>query len=165
MSKIKYFIGWLCSEVIAGEAYYRIEKYKRVINGDGYRLNAQVCVNHPENVFIGNGTYINGGEICASENAKIIIGENCLISYNVFLRTDSHNYLNKKVLINQQGSNEKDIVIGNDVWIGYDVKIMSGVKIANGCVIASGAVVTKDTEPYCLYAGIPAKKIKERIEL
>ena len=40
---------------------------------------------------------------------------------------------------------------------------MAGVKIADGCVIAAGAVVTHDTEPYCVYAGVPAQKIKERI--
>ena len=52
--------------------------------------------------------------------------------------------------------------IGDDVWIGYGAIIMSGVKIANGSIIAAGSVVTHDTEPYSIYAGIPAKKIKDR---
>ena len=52
--------------------------------------------------------------------------------------------------------------IGDDVWIGYGAIIMSGVNIANGSIIAAGSVVTKDTEPYSIYAGIPAKKIKDR---
>ena len=30
-----------------------------------------------------------------------------------------------------------------------------------GTVIAAASVVTKSTEPYCLYGGIPAKKIRE----
>ena len=62
-----------------------------------------------------------------------------------------------------QGNSEESIEIGNDVWIGYDVKIMPGVTIADGCVIAAGAVVTNDTEPYSVYAGVPAKKISERV--
>lgn len=165
MNIIKFCIGFISSKLIACEAYYRIERYKKHINGEKYRLNAQVYVNHPENVYIGEGTYINGGELCASKNGKIIIGKNCLISYDVFCRTDEHNYINRKQLINQQGVTEKDIIIGDDVWIGYDVKIMAGVKISDGCVIASGSVVTKDTDSYCLYAGNPAKKIKERIEI
>ena len=40
---------------------------------------------------------------------------------------------------------------------------MGGVTIGDGCVIAAGAVVTKDTESYCMYAGIPAVKIKQRM--
>ena len=62
---------------------------------------------------------------------------------------------------NWKGINEMTI-IGDDVWIGYGATIMSGVKIANGTIIAAGAIVTKDTEPYSIYAGVPAKKIESR---
>lgn len=56
-------------------------------------------------------------------------------------------------------------VIGNDVWVGYGVIILSGVKIADGCIIAAGALVTKDTQPYSIYAGVPAKKVKDRFDM
>jgi chloramphenicol O-acetyltransferase type B len=58
----------------------------------------------------------------------------------------------------------KDLVtrIGNDVWVGYGSTIMQGVNIQDGCIIAAGAVVTKDTQAYSIYAGNPAKKIRER---
>lgn len=162
MNCFKYAIGFIANKLRAGESYYRITKYKRRIIGEGYRLGEEVVCNYPENICIGRGTYINGGELCASPNAKIIIGEDCLISYDLFARTDVHNYMDKNILIQKQGAHEKDIVIGNDVWIGYGVKIMAGVTIGDGCVIASGSVVTHDTEPYCLYAGVPAIKKKER---
>lgn len=55
-------------------------------------------------------------------------------------------------------------VIGNDVWVGYGATILSGVNISDGCIIAAGALVTKDTEPYSIYAGVPARKIKERFD-
>ena len=58
-------------------------------------------------IYIGEGTYINGGELCASENGKIVIGKNCIISYDVFCRIDFHNYINKNKLINQQGALKK----------------------------------------------------------
>ena len=56
------------------------------------------------------------------------------------------------------------IVIGNDVWIGNRVMIMEGVTIGDGAVIGAGAVVTKDVEPYSVYAGVPAKKIRMRFD-
>lgn len=163
MNLFKYLLGFFANKIIAADCYYRQYVYKSKISGENYRLGGTVYCNYPQNITIGRGTYINGGELCASPNAKIIIGENCLISYMFFARTDVHNYIRKDCLINQQGNYEKDIVIGNDVWIGYDVKVMAGCTIADGCVIAAGSVVTKNTEPYCLYAGIPAKKIKERV--
>lgn len=52
--------------------------------------------------------------------------------------------------------------IGQDCWLGAHSIIKCGVNIADGCVIAAGAVVTKDTEPYGIYGGVPAKRIKER---
>lgn len=55
-------------------------------------------------------------------------------------------------------------IIGDDVWIGYGAIILSGVKISSGTVIAAGSLVTHDTESYCIYAGNPARKIRERFE-
>ena len=55
-------------------------------------------------------------------------------------------------------------IIGNDVWIGFGAVVMSGVEISDGTIIAAGSVVTHDTEPYSIYAGVPAKKIRDRFE-
>jgi chloramphenicol O-acetyltransferase type B len=54
--------------------------------------------------------------------------------------------------------------IGDDVWVGYGSIIMGGVTIGDGCIIAAGSVVTKDLEAYAIYAGSPARKIKNRFE-
>jgi acetyltransferase-like isoleucine patch superfamily enzyme len=55
-------------------------------------------------------------------------------------------------------------VIGDDVWIGFGAIVMSGVNISDGTIIAAGSVVTHDTEPYSIYAGVPAKKIRDRFD-
>ncbi|PWW49665.1 CatB-related O-acetyltransferase [Eubacterium limosum] len=52
--------------------------------------------------------------------------------------------------------------IGSDVWIGDEVTILGGIKVADGSVVGAGAVVTRDTEPYGIYVGVPAKKIGSR---
>lgn len=56
----------------------------------------------------------------------------------------------------------KKTLIGRDCWIGAYAIIKCGVIVADGCIIAAGAIVTKDTEPYGIYAGVPAKRVKER---
>ena len=48
------------------------------------------------------------------------------------------------------------------MWCGYGAIVMSGVNIAEGTIIAAGSVVTHDTEAYSIYAGVPAKKIRDR---
>lgn len=41
---------------------------------------------------------------------------------------------------------------------------MPGVKIADGAVIGTGSIVTKDVEPYSIFAGNPAKLIRKRFD-
>src|SRR5207253_1175795 len=46
--------------------------------------------------------------------------------------------------------------------IGTNVVIMPGVTIGEGCVVGACSLVTKDTEPWTIYVGVPAKAIKVR---
>lgn len=62
-----------------------------------------------------------------------------------------------------KGLNQK-IIIEDDVWIGVGCIILSGVKIGMGSIVAAGSVVTKDVEPYSIYAGNPARKIRTRFD-
>ena len=62
---------------------------------------------------------------------------------------------------NWKGQDQK-VVIEDDVWIGHGAIILSGSKICTGSIIAAGAVVTGNVEPYSIYGGNPAVKIKDR---
>jgi len=53
------------------------------------------------------------------------------------------------------------IIIEDGCWVGARANILPGVKIGKGCIIAAGSVVTKDCEPNGLYAGVPAKRIRD----
>ena len=70
--------------------------------GDNSRINIGVYINRPENMMIGNNSYINGGNFSIGDKSKIIIGNDCLISYNVHFRTMSHNYKDKNIPINKK---------------------------------------------------------------
>ena len=60
------------------------------------------------------------------------------------------------------GGDFAEIFIEDNVWIGINAIILKGVRVGEGAVIAAGAIVTKDCEPYGVYAGIPAKKVGVR---
>lgn len=38
---------------------------------------------------------------------------------------------------------------------------MPGVTVKKGCIIGAGAVVTKDTDEFGVYAGVPARLIRK----
>lgn len=55
-----------------------------------------------------------------------------------------------------------DITIEDNVFIGAKAIILPGLTIAEASVVGAGAVLTKDTEPFSIYGGNPAKFIKKR---
>lgn len=113
----------------------------------------------PISLEIGDNSQINPG---TSIYGIVKIGSNVMIAPNCMIVGGSHCFSRVDIPMNFQGSTEKGIVIEDDVWIGANVVITDGVKIKKGCIIAAGAVVTKNTEAYSIYAGIPAVKIKSR---
>lgn len=60
--------------------------------------------------------------------------------------------------------NNGKVIVFSDVWIGANAIIMSGVTIGVGSVVGAGSVVTHDIPPYEIWAGNPAKKIRDRFE-
>ena len=46
--------------------------------------------------------------------------------------------------------------------IGTNAVILPGVKLAEGTVVGACSLVTRNTEPWTVYHGIPAKPVKER---
>ena len=48
------------------------------------------------------------------------------------------------------------------MWIGAGVRILDGVIVRKGCIIGASSVLTKSTEEYGVYIGVPAKKIRNR---
>ncbi|MBR4690921.1 MAG: gamma carbonic anhydrase family protein [Bacteroidales bacterium] len=130
------------------------------------------------------------GENCfLAENATIIgnvvMGNDCSVWFNTVIRGDVNSIKIGNLVNIQDGSvlhtlyEKSTIEIGNNVSIGHNVtihgaKICDNVLVGMGSVIldhavigensiiAAGAVVTSGTvvEPGSLYAGVPAKKIK-----
>ena len=87
------------------------------------------------------------------------IGRNVSIGPFVQLVTDSHELAN----VNRRAGRTfyDPIVVGDGAWIGAGSIILGGVRIGRGAVIGAGSVVTRDVEPDTLYAGTPARKIRD----
>ncbi len=54
------------------------------------------------------------------------------------------------------------VIFENFANTGASVTILPGVVLAEGSVIGANSLVTKSTEPWTIYAGSPAKPVKER---
>ena len=54
------------------------------------------------------------------------------------------------------------VLIKRNAFIGCNVVICNSVTIGEGAIIGAGSVVTKDVPPFQVWAGNPAKYIKDR---
>jgi maltose O-acetyltransferase len=109
------------------------------------------------NISIGAGTFINYG-CMFNTTAPIRIGANCDIAMGVTFVTSSHAVGGSERRAGAKTS--APVTIGDGCWIGARATILPGVTIGAGTVVAAGAVVTKDCEPDSIYAGVPARKVR-----
>lgn len=118
-------------------------------------------------VFMGEGTYANLGLRVVQDGhaASVTIGSHVSIAPNVTLvcaESANNGYeINQIPYVKKHLTRSGTIVIQDEVWIGANVTILSGVRIGKCAVIGAGSVVTRDVEAYSVYAGIPAKKIRD----
>ena len=54
------------------------------------------------------------------------------------------------------------VVIGKHVIIGTAVNIFGPCTLGEGCSVGSMSLIRSDLEPWGVYAGIPARRLKER---
>ncbi|MDO3694791.1 sugar O-acetyltransferase [Fulvivirga maritima] len=109
------------------------------------------------NIHVGKNFYA-GFNCTILDMAEVKIGDNCLIAPNVGIYTAGHNI---SPVDRHKTGFAKPIIIGNNVWIGGHSVIIGGVEIGDNSIIASGSVVTKDVPENTIFAGNPAKKLKD----
>jgi len=112
---------------------------------------------------------LHGKDIFISDEANIDITGNVTIkdyttiSKGVKIFTHKHDYTDKRLRNKSSEINVFDLVIGEDVFIGEDAMILGPTRIGKGAIIGARAVVTKNVPDYEMWAGNPARKVKERV--
>ena len=103
------------------------------------------------------------GEFCFFGCAGgIIIGDNVMMGQNVRFHAQNHIFEDTNILLREQGTSQKGIIIEDDCWIGAGSVFLDGITVGRGSVIGANTVVTKNVEPYSVVVGNPGKIIKKR---
>ena len=127
----------------------------------GYSNNCTFWILEDGELIIGDDCGFSNTTICCMN--KIVIGNHVLLGGGVKLYdTDFHslNYEKRRNISNDNDRRSKPIVIGDDVFIGAGSFVLKGVTIGERSVIGAGSVVTSDIPEGELWAGNPARFIR-----
>lgn len=113
------------------------------------RFGTGCFCNRNVNFYVGNG----------GDGVEIDVGSNVFFGMGATLCCVGHEIGPQEKRAGEQ--KYEPIRIGDGCWIGANSTILGGVTIGAGSVAAAGAVVVRDIEENCVYAGVPARKVKE----
>ena len=124
---------------------------------DSTFLNPPFYCDYGSNIFVGKNCFINFN-CTILDNARVTIGDNCLLAPNVSIYTAGHPlHPEARATGYEYGI---AVTIGNNVWIGGNSVIVPGVHICDNVVIGAGSVVTRDIPDWSFAAGNPCKVIR-----
>jgi len=163
--KIKVFlIGlsfYLANNIVTNIPSFRIRHwyYKHILRysiGNDSSIHMGVFVTGL-NIKIGDNSVINR-HVYLDGRIGITIKDNVSISPEVYIVSMEHDYNDPNFK-----TTGKSVLIEDHVWIGVRAMILPGVTIGEGAVVGAGSVVTRSVEPYQVVAGVPARRIGERL--
>lgn len=153
--------------------------------GTDVRIDKTVQITKPELVELGSyisidmSTYISvsakiGDYIHIAPQVCIMGGASALLIMEDFTSIGSgtkiicagddfrKGFLNPFISIQYKNVINKTVVFKKFACTGVNGVVMPGVTLEEGSVLGANSVLTKDTEPWGIYAGSPAKMVGER---
>ena len=153
---------------------------KNVIIGKTVRIRYPELVSIGDNCIIDDFTYIStsleltknvhissGTKIIGGRSATVFFDEFSTTAPNVVLSAGSDDYVDGIATPMVPLDFKANAIIGNIIInrhciVGAGSVVLPNVTFHDGACVGALSLVKSDLEAWCLYAGIPAKKIKER---
>lgn len=115
------------------------------------------------------GAYCHITPMClvAGGEPGIQFADFCTLAYGVKIFSQSDDYSGETLtnsLIPKKFKKEiyKAVSLGRHVIVGAGSIVFPGVEIAEGCSVGAMTLVNKSTQPWGVYVGNPARRVKER---
>ncbi len=125
--------------------------------GRGVVIKPKVNIKYPWFLEVGDHVWIGEG-VWIDNLGKVTIGSHVALSQGAMLLCGNHDYKKESF----------DLIVGpitieEGAWIGAKAVVCPGVRVGSHAILTVGSVATKDLEPYGIYQGNPAVKVRERV--
>jgi len=89
--------------------------------------------------------------------APMFLASHAIVSQGAYLCGATHDYKDAKFPVVPF-----PMRLGRYAWVAARACVSPGVNLGDGAILGLASVATKDLEPWSVYAGVPARKVKER---
>ena len=110
------------------------------------------------NLSVGRSVYFNQ-QVFVEAIAPVSIGDECAFGMQTLITTSHHPRGADGRW--QHAAEARAVHIGDRVWVGARATILPGTQIESDVVVAAGAVVRGRCRSGGLYAGVPARRVRE----
>lgn len=154
--------------------------------GHDFYSHEDVVIKHPSLCSFGNHAAIDKGVYCTTAlnvgdyvhlapyvviiggpDSKLTMGHFSGISAGCKIVCGGDNYSSGHLMNPQVPIEFREPKISHNIFepfscVGVNTTVMPGIVLAEGSVVGANSVLTKDTEPWTIYLGSPAKPYKTR---
>jgi putative colanic acid biosynthesis acetyltransferase WcaF len=125
--------------------------------GHGVVLKPRINVKYPWHLEIGDYAWIGEGAWLDSL-ARISIGPHACLSQGCTVETGNHDWSKPTFDLIL-----REVVIEDGAWAAAKCLLLPGSRLASHSVLGAGSVLSGATEPYSVYVGVPARKVRVRV--
>lgn len=122
----------------------------------GVAIYPDVRIWHPANLEMGEAATL-GPRVNCYAMARIVLGRRAIVSQGAHLCAGSHDIDDPRFPLVA-----RPIVVGERAWVAAEAFVGPGVSIGDGAVLGARGVTMKSLEPWSVYAGNPARKLRDR---
>ncbi|MEO4001500.1 putative colanic acid biosynthesis acetyltransferase [Mesorhizobium sp. CAU 1732] len=110
----------------------------------------------PANLTMGAHASLGPGAICYNV-APVTIDDHAIVSQRAHLCTASHDIDDPEFPLRA-----RPIQIGKKAWVAAESFVGPGVAVGEGAVLGARGVASRNLDPWTVYAGNPAKPVRNR---
>lgn len=119
-------------------------------------IKPHVTIKSPWRLAVGDHSWI-GERVWLDSLAEISLGANVCLSQGAMVETGNHDWSDPRF-----GLVLGPVEIANGAWVAVRALVLPGARLAAHSVLTAGSVLAGDTEPFGIYTGVPAVRVKER---
>jgi galactoside O-acetyltransferase len=144
----------------------RVVAPEEIIWGDHVMVDDFVFIGAHSKLIIGNYVHI-ASHTSITGGGECILADFCGLSSGVRIITGTDDFLgggltNPCVPRELRSVHRGKVIVESHAIIGANAVVFPDVIIGQGAAVSAGSVVTRDLEPWGVYAGSPARRVKAR---